>query len=339
MRTIYLHGILAENFIDKIDLQVNSVPEVILALSANFSGFKEFLINYTPGFFIKVDDEYKDKDSVSLPILSTSSIHIIPSIAGSGKAGLIIGGLILIAMTGGFASFGIGGILPGTAVAATGTTAAVAASGMSAIIGQIGIGLVMAGISALLYSPPKTAKSTTQEANTYFNGAVNTIKQGGPVPVGYGELIIGSAVISAGITVTQTGEVDYNWFWKIDGSNGWSLTTDKNGNYSNPSKNLFYNPIKNTYQWVTKVYHYNIIETGLVGGKVTTAKGLQSIETTTYEYREDINRFFLVDNPSVFTFNTKYSSLGGSADLPKNWGTVQDTTIIDSDINSWCCQG
>ena len=36
-----------------------------------------------------------------------------------------------------------------------------------------------------------------------FNGAVNTTAQGHPVPVGYGRLVVGSAVISAGIDVDE----------------------------------------------------------------------------------------------------------------------------------------
>ncbi len=33
-----------------------------------------------------------------------------------------------------------------------------------------------------------------------FNGPINTTAQGNPVPLGYGRMIVGSAVISAGIT-------------------------------------------------------------------------------------------------------------------------------------------
>jgi len=43
-----------------------------------------------------------------------------------------------------------------------------------------------------------------QVASSYvFNGAVNTTAQGHPVPVGYGRMIVGSAVISAGIDVDE----------------------------------------------------------------------------------------------------------------------------------------
>jgi predicted phage tail protein len=36
-----------------------------------------------------------------------------------------------------------------------------------------------------------------------FDGPVNTIAQGHPVPVGYGEMYVGSAVISAGIVTEE----------------------------------------------------------------------------------------------------------------------------------------
>lgn len=44
-----------------------------------------------------------------------------------------------------------------------------------------------------------TKDSPQNQASYVFNGPVNTTAQGGPVPVLYGELEIGSAVASAGI--------------------------------------------------------------------------------------------------------------------------------------------
>ena len=40
-------------------------------------------------------------------------------------------------------------------------------------------------------------------ASYTFSGPVNTTAQGQPVPVGYGRLIVGGAVISAGITTEE----------------------------------------------------------------------------------------------------------------------------------------
>ena len=50
---------------------------------------------------------------------------------------------------------------------------------------------------------PQTSKSKDAEKaeSSYFNGPMQTVAQGGPVPVGYGRLIVGSAVISSAITV------------------------------------------------------------------------------------------------------------------------------------------
>ena len=42
---------------------------------------------------------------------------------------------------------------------------------------------------------PKTEPDTRY----HFNGVVNTTAQGNPVPLGYGRMIVGSAVVSAGI--------------------------------------------------------------------------------------------------------------------------------------------
>jgi predicted phage tail protein len=73
---------------------------------------------------------------------------------------------------------------------------------MGGILSSFALGLVFAGVSALLFAPPKSqgpSERPENKPNTYFNGPVNTIAQGHPVPIGYGELIVGSAVISAGL--------------------------------------------------------------------------------------------------------------------------------------------
>jgi predicted phage tail protein len=72
-------------------------------------------------------------------------------------------------------------------------------------LGNVGFALALGGVAQMLAPQPKMdAGAGSQEANSpsyTFNGAVNTTAQGHPVPVGYGRLIIGSAVISAGVQV------------------------------------------------------------------------------------------------------------------------------------------
>ena len=65
----------------------------------------------------------------------------------------------------------------------------------------IGIGLVAAGVTALLMEPPEFKEIRSIEgvqASSYlFNGPVNTIREGNPIPVIYGQLLAGSQVIAA----------------------------------------------------------------------------------------------------------------------------------------------
>ncbi len=45
------------------------------------------------------------------------------------------------------------------------------------------------------------AEKPDNQPSYVFNGPVNTTAQGQPVPIGYGRLIVGGAVISAGISI------------------------------------------------------------------------------------------------------------------------------------------
>ena len=104
-------------------------------------------------------------------------IRIVPVISGSKRAGLIqtVVGVVLIAVGSYF-----------------GQTWAV----------QLGIGLTIGGAMQML-SPQAKGLGTQDGPNNRpsysFNGPVNTSVQGNPVPLLYGRMIVGSAVISAGI--------------------------------------------------------------------------------------------------------------------------------------------
>ncbi|AMB86660.1 phage tail protein [Pseudomonas agarici] len=103
-------------------------------------------------------------------------IRIVPILAGSKRAGLIqtVIGIVLIAAS------------PFT----NGATLAP------------GIALAAGGAIQMLSPQPKglgTQDGPNNRASYSFNGAVNTSVQGNPVPLLYGRMIVGSAVISAGI--------------------------------------------------------------------------------------------------------------------------------------------
>ena len=106
--------------------------------------------------------------------------------AGAGAVGRIIAGIALVA---------VGLFVPG-----------IGALGVQLLVG-VGASLVLGGVAQLLTPTPKipTGPDTQNDPRkSYsFSGIQNTSRQGVPVPIVYGETIVGSVVISAGIDTVQ----------------------------------------------------------------------------------------------------------------------------------------
>lgn len=140
-------------------------------------------------------------EQLHYPVGSSEVVSIIPVVTGAGGdrggLGLIIGGAILIgaAFTGG-ATLGLSGF-------AAGGTGFVA--GAAAAAGNIGLALVLGGTAQLLTPTPEVpgldGDPRNDPNNFSFSGVQNTAREGVPVPVAYGEVIVGSVVISAGLNV------------------------------------------------------------------------------------------------------------------------------------------
>lgn len=76
-----------------------------------------------------------------------------------------------------------------------------------------GLGLLGAGIVSLLSKPPSfNFNQQLQNATSQsylFNGPTNTIGEGNPIPIGYGTMLVGSNVISAGYQVSVFRNTTY----------------------------------------------------------------------------------------------------------------------------------
>jgi predicted phage tail protein len=74
-------------------------------------------------------------------------------------------------------------------------------------IGLLGGSLILGGIAQLLTPTPKVpqgADGQDDPRKSYsFSGIQNTSRAGTPVPIVYGETLVGSVVISAGIDTVQ----------------------------------------------------------------------------------------------------------------------------------------
>jgi len=118
-------------------------------------------------------------------------ISFVPVVAGAGGEWNIIAGVALIALSFLIIPLGI----------------AAAGSGIATAVGLAGASLLLGGVAQLLTPTPEVPQGIDQQDDprkSYsFSGIQNTSRQGVPVPIVYGETLVGSVVISAGIDTVQ----------------------------------------------------------------------------------------------------------------------------------------
>jgi len=217
MRIVKVYGPLAK-FLGQRSFKfaVKSPAEAVRLLLANFPSLQGHMANHDYKISVgRLQLPIGDHpEYIHYPTASNEPIRIIPVIAGAGQGtGQILAGIGLVAFAiltagagAGFLGLGqglTGAFGPFATGLHTGFTLGAAASN---IIGSIGIGLALTGISTLL--TPTTQLSTGTDSDfdprkSYsFSGIQNVARQGVPVPIIYGEVLVGSIVVSAGIDVT-----------------------------------------------------------------------------------------------------------------------------------------
>lgn len=193
MIQVRLLGDLGKRFGKVHRFAVGSTGEAIRALCANFPGFDRYMIESGDrgvGYKVLNNRAEIDLEQVHDPI--SRSLTIAPVVTGAGGAlGKILLGAALIAVA----------FIPGLNVAVFAGGAATYAS----VAFSIGVSLALGGVAQLLAPQPPSndPRENQTEASYLFDGPINTTAQGQAVPVGYGRLIVGSAIISAGVDVSD----------------------------------------------------------------------------------------------------------------------------------------
>ncbi len=237
MRQVYLYGALGRRFGYRHRLEVETLPEAIWALSAIRPGFKEYFFRGPAYSFVKGATRRGgiDLDLAELPMtLGRHDIHIMPAAmgAGGGSTGKTVGKIVLgvVMVAGAFFTAGASlapmlaldsamyGVSVGTLAATAGTGGMSAAIGTGAILGSITYGniaaagamMALTGVSQLISPTPQASQAAytnfeRPEARTSFiyGGAVNTSEQGGPIPILYGRMRIGSTLVAASVSTDQ----------------------------------------------------------------------------------------------------------------------------------------
>jgi predicted phage tail protein len=215
LREIRVYGELALFMgVKSFMAEARDAAEAMRYLLVNFAGLESHMAQHD--YRVLVGSYNIGKEELTHPV-GKNIIRIIPVVAGAvtwkqitgGGIGKIIAGVLLIGaafLTGG-ASIGLLGLAAPVAV--------------SSVLGVIGLKLALSGVSQLLTPVPRIAPPSSGNGSTYsspstmreseldpqksysFTGIQNTSTQGTPVPIIYGETVVGSIVISASVSTLE----------------------------------------------------------------------------------------------------------------------------------------
>jgi len=202
LRTIRIYGRLAK-FLKrrKFEAEVGSAAEAVRFLLANFPQLERHMADQH--YRVSVGSYDLNEQELHDPA-GLQEIKIIPVLVGAGAAGRIIAGVALIALSFLIPGAAFGAVLAGQISSGVGNALLIGAN----VAFGIGASLVLGGVAQLLTPVPKIPQGTdTQDdprKSFSFSGIQQTSRAGVPVPIVYGETLVGSVVISAGIDTVQT---------------------------------------------------------------------------------------------------------------------------------------
>ncbi|PNK59476.1 tail assembly protein [Psychrobacter sp. FDAARGOS_221] len=185
MAIVRLYGDLTD-FGTRFDLKVKTAGEAMRALFTQIDGLQRRISE--GGYFVRVARKDVTDNTIgtdfSRDLTDNDVIHVVPEIAGAGKFGQIILGTAMIG-----AAFFTGG----ASIAAWGA--------LSTGLLTAGIGMVLGGVAQMLTKQPSfgDTSNTNKSRSSSFSSLGNNTAQGSCVPVAYGEIMIGSKVISQSI--------------------------------------------------------------------------------------------------------------------------------------------
>lgn len=195
---VYLDGRLGELFGREWELEVSSANDALRIINANDPRLTNWLRQNARKYtHYQVVVEYEDGRSEYLTeetyplIRKMKSIHFVPVITGSGKWMNAIVGIVIM----------IVGVVYGYFTEDWATAASII---------QYGVTMAFVGvIQAVTTRTPHTNTDSGQGKegislnSDSFDSAASTTQQGSPIPIIYGRRMVGSQVISAGVTIEQ----------------------------------------------------------------------------------------------------------------------------------------
>lgn len=166
----------------ELEAEISSAADAVRFLLTNWPSLERHMVDQR--YRVTVGGYALSEEELGHPS-GEQEIRIIPVIGGAGAAGRILAGVALVA-----ASF-----IPG-----------VGALAVNLMLG-VGASLVLGGVAQLISPVPTLDGGDDSQGDprkSYsFSGIQNTSRQGLPIPIVYGEMIVGSIVVSSSIDSDQ----------------------------------------------------------------------------------------------------------------------------------------
>lgn len=206
-RKIILLGDMGEKYGREWVCGESNISDALKLIECQTEGFKQYIIGALEAGLeaaIMVGSEIID-DEIQISNISNNDIYISLIPAGSKGFGKILAGIAI-------ALFAFYFAIPAGAATSVGGSATVPISQFGFAAGgfiQTGLyalaaNLAIAGVTELLTKLPKTAAAEVD--GKIFNGPGNSTKQGQPLPLLYGQLLVGGAPISIDFTAGSIPE-------------------------------------------------------------------------------------------------------------------------------------
>jgi len=224
IQTVRLLGELGQRYgVEHRYTNLRTPAEAIKLLCVNHPELQRELITaheHGIGYRVIQADTDLDYPDLRLPI-GQHDLIVTPVIAGSGGGtGTILAGVALVAAAivlgpavGGFIGLGVTGVIGGAAATAIGAIgASLVLGGVSQLlspqptIGNLGSNRLGSGDSLSTDGPQSVTRGTDGRQSYAYTGAANTVGVGATIPVAYGEVLIGSQLLSANVDVTDESD-------------------------------------------------------------------------------------------------------------------------------------
>jgi predicted phage tail protein len=233
MRKVYLDGEMARKFGSEFTIKATSMAEVFRCLECNFPEMRQYLIEChenSIGFLCKEGDKGLQDEEELLLSLAEGDIYISPQPAGSKSGfGKILAAIAIVALV------AVGGaVIAGGGIQALGGGLGALKAGFvaSGIVGQIAVGvainLALTGIQQLMAPDPSVDTADTGEDSYLFQGAEQSILEGDPVPVLYGQLRVPGRSIGFEVRNKENTYTSSNYGGGTYGGRWWENTKEIN---------------------------------------------------------------------------------------------------------------